>query len=1739
VAALEAKWTSSTRAQVVGAGPLRFGLRDKGFSSKLAKILLIKGMALLSSLREDFLVRKKAHRIILLLASSFSCFCCWGSAPANDNFADRLVLKGTNIVSNASITEATIESAEPKHVFDRVAQSIWWTWTAPFSGGLQINARASSFYKKAVVVYTGDSLVTLQRAGIGIEDQSAELYAEEGKTYHIVVATEAQTVGNVILSVQLYSPPPNDNFRDRIPLGQEPMFGSIFGATTETGELVVEGGPPFGRSVWWEWTAPADGIFWLEVAGLNPGIWGPVGTDLFEGNELSSLQPFQTQAARAGKKIIIRAFPIPGATDGLFHMRMNFDGAHFTAPVAARYEYPARVRASIGFSAIDEAPESIEFSASAECGQGSAAPIGRTTIAPWEIVWENPPRGNYRVFASIKYVSGKERYLFSDCFEVFETPPPNDQRSNAIEIPAAGGSIEVPRLSAATLEVAELELWPDLGGGNGSVWWHWRPERSGEATIIPPSNVVLRVFAGATPQMVPTAGLPDRMRFQIAVGEDYWIGIRPKTAQDESPSQPFFVYMGKDPASPINDDFNNRLALQGAKLIVPADTSQAVLEVEEANLNMTGQSIWWSWTAPANGIVRLEAIDPGELAGTLSNPAFFQIAVYRGDTLNQLAPAQNETNQWTDRYFLSHVTAGEILVIRSASRSGLPGRKFLLRAELIEAAANDLFSGRKTATGLPLLERANIFSPWASSEPGESLPRSSPIVNRTLWWEWTAPLTGTVGCMVHGLSALALLTVYEGNELNALALAPGETNRVGLFLLQAVSGHKYQFQVAASADTEVYLHISGGEKNDRFADAAELPVPPEIVAANNFSATHEPGESTNVVLFPSTTRPLSGSLWWTWTAPRDGLLTLRHRPATTSMVRRQWTGDTVDKLVRIGGSAPIENGWMVERLQVNEGQKYRISLDTLAVLQSGQPVPGSMLLDHNFRSFGLQLPEMNAAFSSTNSIPIRLAPVVGSYEGEMMRVEFHFSKRPGIGGGDQSGLPHNRPVVFEEPPFFHSVSNWPPGVYSVVAYGMNRRGDKFQSIPRTFSIAAANDFFEQRPTVSAGWANGSSVFFFSHGTETLAGSGLQKFEAGLFGADTTGSVWWQWKAEKSSHVFISTGAPVAVFRGRDIEGLEPVGTATDTGLEFEAEVGVYYQIALLRRATDMGADPVSFTIEPGPENDRFEKRQPLNVYEYPWDSFSINEFSFYTARGTLETNEPDHGLASADSSVWWSFQPPRDGSLRIGLSAWPQGSAVVRLYEGETLTNLTPVTLSTLDQYSLGADLRGLHFYQIAVVSSAGTNSNGTLRLNFHSATANDVFAMRSSLSGYATDAAAVFWSASVEPEEPQPTLPLKRTIWWEWTAPATGGLNIIVESEVSWNDQPVSIVELFTGNSLSDLRKVDPEQTRIDTRRNTISNYRVQEGTTYMIRAGIREEWAPTKQFSSFRLELAREWPLLNETYDGRKRVEGASLVVEGNTTGSRDGALWYSWSAPYEGTAVFRNSKSDKRLNLQISHRGAVVSVSDDAYGVHVRPGEEVVIAATPDFTGEFAFSIDLIGGSPNDEWESPRLLSGSFGEFTAEPKTTAGRLGPNGEALDDRRLYWKWTAPFGGGLHMESFDGTPAAWNVIVAEENGNYGSRAVVTGRTYQFMFIGIEGHSYRFWVEPDEWHTAVSVGGGQEGIGFQIEGPENGIFRLDASEDLSRWETIGFHAVREGRALLQNPSNGKASQFYRLVPIRSD
>ena len=129
--------------------------------------------------------------------------------PANDMFANRIVITGTNIVVTGSSVGATKEPGEPVHAGNAGGASVWWSWTAPAVGAATISTAGSSF-DTLLGVYTGSSVSALTEVASNDDENYPTIVTSKvvfdlvpDQTYQIAVDGYDGVSGFVQLQVQL------------------------------------------------------------------------------------------------------------------------------------------------------------------------------------------------------------------------------------------------------------------------------------------------------------------------------------------------------------------------------------------------------------------------------------------------------------------------------------------------------------------------------------------------------------------------------------------------------------------------------------------------------------------------------------------------------------------------------------------------------------------------------------------------------------------------------------------------------------------------------------------------------------------------------------------------------------------------------------------------------------------------------------------------------------------------------------------------------------------------------------------------------------------------------------------------------------------------------------------------------------------------------------------------------------------------------------------------------------------------------------------------------------------------------------------------------------------------------------------------------------------------------------------------------------------------------------------------
>ena len=158
-------------------------------------------------------------------------------APSNDNFANAEALEGTSASKNGTNLSATRESSDPSwNGAWNVERSVWYKWTAPFSGSATLDTCTSNF-DTLLGVHTSrffglvdDSNNDCPKNSDGTDNFGSKLTfnAQNGQTYYIVVdGCCGAPVGTFTLALNLV-----DDVLPQTTIHDGPQNGSVTSNTS-------------------------------------------------------------------------------------------------------------------------------------------------------------------------------------------------------------------------------------------------------------------------------------------------------------------------------------------------------------------------------------------------------------------------------------------------------------------------------------------------------------------------------------------------------------------------------------------------------------------------------------------------------------------------------------------------------------------------------------------------------------------------------------------------------------------------------------------------------------------------------------------------------------------------------------------------------------------------------------------------------------------------------------------------------------------------------------------------------------------------------------------------------------------------------------------------------------------------------------------------------------------------------------------------------------------------------------------------------------------------------------------------------------------------------------------------------------------------------------------------------------------------------------------------------------------
>lgn len=365
--------------------------------------------------------------------------------------------------------------------------------------------------------------------------------------------------------------------------------------------------------------------------------------------------------------------------------------------------------------------------------------------------------------------------------------PANDRFGSAAVLVGNSGSVP------GSNENATVD--PGENGVEATVWYSWTPAESGPAQITVNQHAFdsqLTVYTGSAVTALSTVAsnedangsLQSQVNFTAAAGTTYRIQVDGFAFDYGAFRLDYAVGV------PANDNFAAPVVLSGnATVPLAASSARATGEAGEPAplLGSADASLWFSWTAPGSGTARVST------AGSNYDTT---LAVFTGTSLPALTTvASGDDFNTTHQTLISFpVTVGTTYRIQVGGFNGARGNLSLLQVGL-NPEANDLFAAARVLSGTSgSVNGANLR---AVGEPGEPVFLTTP--DTSVWYSWTAPVSGTFRFDTDGSNFDTVLAAATGSLITTLTLvAANDDDDLGIqsqIRFAATAGVTYRIQV--------------------------------------------------------------------------------------------------------------------------------------------------------------------------------------------------------------------------------------------------------------------------------------------------------------------------------------------------------------------------------------------------------------------------------------------------------------------------------------------------------------------------------------------------------------------------------------------------------------------------------------------------------------------------------------------------------------------------------------------------------------------------------------------------------------------------------------------------------------------------------------------------------------------------------------------------------------------------------
>jgi len=564
----------------------------------------------------------------------------------------------------------------------------------------------------------------------------SSLQSSDVGNYQVIVSNALGSATSAVAALSPGSPPANDNFASAqaISGGSGSVSGNNFNATKQAGEP-NHAGNSGGASVWFNWTAPSTSpvTFDTALSGFDTLLAVYTGTSVSALTAIASNNDMNANSTRSR----LTFSPVSGTT---YHIAVDGNNGG-TGNYSLRWAQAttALPDLSIVGSAVNAHITTETFAASSCAVMEGLIQAGTRTLIRFDTQTENSGTANL-FFGN---PASNPLFVWAPChahyhFNNYMSYRLRDSNGRVAAIGLKVGfcvldvfrwSSTAPANALYTCSNQGIQTgWGDLYDSTLDGQWI-------DITGLPAGNYTMELEAN-----------PEGIIQEANYGNNI---------------ATVAIAVGNPSAAPANDNFASAQTLLGGFTSVVGNNQNATKQTGEPNHagNAGGHSLWYQWTALNTQPVTIDTI--GSSFNTL-------LAVYTGSSLTALTPVASNDDIGSPTNLQSQVTfnatAGVVYDIAVDGFNGDTGSVVLTLNQTIQ---NDNFAFLTFVGGVGGSIRGSNLG--ATKEAGEPNHAGNPG-GASIWYGWTAPISGVATFDTLGSTFNTLLGVYTGNSVNALTL---------------------------------------------------------------------------------------------------------------------------------------------------------------------------------------------------------------------------------------------------------------------------------------------------------------------------------------------------------------------------------------------------------------------------------------------------------------------------------------------------------------------------------------------------------------------------------------------------------------------------------------------------------------------------------------------------------------------------------------------------------------------------------------------------------------------------------------------------------------------------------------------------------------------------------------------------------------------------------------------------------